>query len=136
MHNMQMNKKLEPALLEILSQKKVRNQNTLAKLLADRGMKTDQSTLSRYLAKLGIEKKDGFYHLNQTKKEGVQIVPVPPNLIVLKTLPGHAQALAFKLDNLPMPGLVGTIAGDDTVLCIVEGPKMIKSVCNRLYGMD
>lgn len=123
---------LEKIILDILRLKKVRNQNTLAKLLLDRGFKTEQSTLSRYLKRMGIEKKDGFYHLSEKKIEGIQIIPAPPNLIVIKTLPGHAQALAFYLDNHPIHGVIGTLAGDDTVLCVIEGSKKIRSVCHHL----
>jgi transcriptional regulator of arginine metabolism len=131
-----MKNELEAAIIEVLTRKKVKNQTALAKLLVEKGIETDQSTLSRYLGKMGIEKKDGIYHLLEKKNDKFVVTPVPPNFIVLKTLPGHAQALAFKLDNAPLKGLVGTIAGDDTILCIIESSKLMKSVCNQLYSIE
>ncbi len=124
---------LEATLLEILAQKKVRSQTALCSILKEKGIRTDQSTLSRYLKKLGIDKKDGFYHLADKPREGLQLTPVPPNMVVIKTLPGHAQALAFKLDSQPPKGLAGTIAGDDTILCIIENPRYLKSICNQIH---
>lgn len=127
-----MKKNLDTQILEILSKQKVRNQTNLAKILASRDIPVDQSTLSRILRKLGIQKKDGFYHLLEKKQNNLTITPSPPNLIVIKTLPGHAHAIAYQLDNNPPPGLIGTVAGDDTVLCIVENSKFLKSICHHL----
>jgi transcriptional regulator of arginine metabolism len=42
------------------------------------------------------------------------------NLVVLKTLPGHAQSVAWALDNLELPAVLGTVAGDDTILLILR----------------
>lgn len=127
---------LESVILEILSKKKVKNQTALAKLLAESGVKTDQSTLSRHLKKMGIEKKDGFYaHIENKPRSGFEVIPVPPNLIVVKTQPGHANVFALKLDANPFRGLVGTIAGDDTILCIIENPQYLKVICNQLLAL-
>jgi len=127
-----MRNELESMILAVLAQKKVKNQAALQKLLLDKGLRTDQSTLSRYLGMLGIEKKDGFYHLAEKKGDGLRVIPVPPNFIVVKTLPGHAQVLALKLDSRPLKGLAGTIAGDDTIFCMIESPKFLKSICHQL----
>ena len=130
MHSMK--NEVNQIILEILAKRKVKNQRSLEKLLSERGVKTGQSLLSRRLKFLGIEKRDGAYFLPQPKIEGLRITPVLPNLIVIKTLPGHAQAVAFNLDNQPLKGLAGTIAGDDTILCIIEGPRYMNSICNHL----
>jgi transcriptional regulator of arginine metabolism len=123
---------LNETVLEVLSQQKVRNQLGLQKLLKQRGIVVTQSTLSRHLRQLGLQKKEGFYQIIQKSVEGVQIIPVPPNLIVLKTLPGHAQAIAYRLDQSKMEGLVGTVAGDDTLFLAVQSPKFLKSVSQGL----
>lgn len=128
-----MKEKLTAAILELLSKNKIKNQNALVKALKDHGIEADQSTLSRTLNKLGVQKENGFYKIeSETKENGLKITVIPPNLVVVKTLPGHAQALGYKIDSQSIAGLVGTLAGDDTVLCMIENPKFLKTVATWL----
>lgn len=93
----------------------------LARLLAE-GHDLTQSTLSRRLKRLGVQKVQGRYrrveHSTQSLPE-VTITEVPPNLLVLRTAPGFAQALGLSLDADPIAGQMGTLAGDDTVFVAV-----------------
>ncbi|MBI2811909.1 MAG: hypothetical protein HYX67_13925 [Candidatus Melainabacteria bacterium] len=123
-----MKKDLETLVREILKQRKVKSQIGLAKILAEKGLKVDQSTLSRHLTKLGIRKVAGVYHLPEKETPGMKIIAVPPNLILIKSAPGQAQGQGIRIDTHPIEGLVGTLAGDDTVLCIVAGSSYLKRV--------
>ena len=134
-----MKNEVESRIIEVLSKNKIKNQRSLGRHLQDHGIRVDQSTLSRHLKALGIEKKDGYYHLLNKKENGHLITPVTPNLIVIKTQLGHAPALAYHLDNKKeneFKGIVGTLAGEDTVLCIVESPRILKALCNQLGAFD
>jgi len=57
------------------------------------------------------------------------------NLVVLRTAPGHANSVAVALDNEEWPEVVGTIAGDDTILIIAPDNKTAQAVGEKLLGM-
>ena len=57
------------------------------------------------------------------------------NLVVLKTAPGHAQALAVALDRHPVAGIVGSLAGDDTILLVTSDVESAKAVAARLLDL-
>jgi transcriptional regulator of arginine metabolism len=67
--------------------------------------------------------------------EFLQDVKSAQNLVVLKTAPGHASSVAVALDNEEWPEVVGTIAGDDTILVITPDSTTAGKVCNRLLGL-
>jgi transcriptional regulator of arginine metabolism len=133
---------------EILNRQPVRSQAELARLLADDGIAVTQGTLSRDLDELGAVRVRGsegglVYALpgeggDRTPRAGEQaaidarLVRVceeilvsaraSANLVVLRTPPGAAQYLASAIDHAARPDLLGTIAGDDTVLVITTDP--------------
>lgn len=136
-------KSIDEFILDVLKTNKIKNQNQLAKYLKQRGLPLDQSTLSRRLRALGIRKKEGIYTVAGTPSSGpsenrhnLKIKLVYPNLIVVRTLPGHAQALAFRLDQLDLQGMAGTIAGDDTLLCIVDQPSLLEKLKLRIQMLS
>ena len=57
------------------------------------------------------------------------------NLIVITTLPGTANAVAFALDGAKWPEIIGTIAGDDTILVVVKPREAVREVREKLQGM-
>ena len=93
-------------------------------VLRERGFYLTQPTLSRHLKKLTVMKREGRY---QRVDPGASEVPpytlslAPPNLMVLRTRPGHAQLIGYRLDAAHITGLVGTVAGDDTVFLATTG---------------
>lgn len=143
-------------IVELLSECAVHSQAELAQLLTDEGMVVTQATLSRDLDELGGMKIRG--------PSGEPIYAVPPDgrprpaqpehparlarlladllvsaegagqLAVLRTPPGGAQLLASAIDRSALPGVMGTIAGDDTVLvvarAVADGPR----IAARLLG--
>ncbi len=130
-------------LLKVIATEEIRDQSVLLERIKSLGHAMTQSTLSRRLRKMGVRKKHGVYIAPNSPDIGIsslikRIDESPPNLLVLHTPPGHAHALAYKLDyissndpdstsnldennqDIGFPEIVGTIAGDDTVLVITR----------------
>lgn len=120
---------------QILSQNQVRNQVHLLSLLADQGIHVTQATLSRDLRLLGMKKTVGpdgkiayapVPHREESApgivQQGLLAKPFAfsGNLAVVHTQPGYAGGVASCIDKAGIGGLLGTIAGDDTVLLILD----------------
>lgn len=113
---------LDALILELLDGSPITDQGDLLLRLAAKGHELTQSTLSRRLKRLGVQKVHGIYRRAEAGAQilpGVSITEAPPNLLVLRTAPGFAQALGLTLDADPVPGQMGTLAGDDTVFVAV-----------------
>jgi transcriptional regulator of arginine metabolism len=128
----------------LIRQRPVRSQSELGDLLAAEGMPTTQATLSRDLEELGAVKVRGTdgsaaaYVIPEDGRAPLRAAEQPPerlrrllrelltgadssgNLVVLRTPPGAAQFLASALDRSGLPEVVGTIAGDDTILVVAR----------------
>jgi transcriptional regulator of arginine metabolism len=131
---------LDQIILRLIEAEPVTDQANLLAHLASRGHEVTQSTLSRHLKRLSVRKVDGRYRrVEPTSPEfpGATMAEVQPNLLVLRTAPGFAQALAVALDRDPAPGQAGTLAGDDTVFVAVEAEKLseAKAHLRRWLGM-
>jgi transcriptional regulator of arginine metabolism len=116
-------------ILKLIRAKRILTQEDLAReLKQSQNIDTTQVTLSRDVRELGLLKTpDGYRQVDASSSgpdlalvlgEFLQDVRAAQNLIVLKTSPGNANALAVALDNNDWPEIVGTIAGDDTVLIV------------------
>lgn len=119
---------LDQTLLGLLEKQDILDQDTFLRLLARHGHALTQSTLSRHLKKLHVQKIDGVYRRLEPPKSALppfSLAEAPPNLLVLRTQPGFANALALRLDAAGLPGLVGTLAGDDTVFIAVSDPARL-----------
>ena len=130
-------------IVALIRDKAVRSQTELAELLAGEGVQVTQATLSRDLEELGAVKLHGAYlvpedgqrPLRETTGQGparllrllrelLTGVDASGNIAVLRTPPGAAQFLASALDRSGLTDVVGTIAGDDTILVVArdDGP--------------
>lgn len=115
---------LDQTIVRLVEDGTVTDQAQFLALLKERGFFLTQPTLSRHLKKLSVMKRDGRYQRVETGTAEVppySLALAPPNLLVLKTRPGHAQLVGFRLDAAHVTGLVGTVAGDDTVFIAVNG---------------
>jgi transcriptional regulator of arginine metabolism len=113
---------LDALILQLLDAAPIVDQGELMVLLAAEGQELTQSTLSRRLKRLGVQKVQGRYRRVEAGAQSlpeVTLTEAPPNLLVLRTAPGFAQALGLSLDADPVPGQMGTLAGDDTVFMAV-----------------
>ena len=119
-------KDLDQTLLELISNERIADQFELQAALARAGKVVSQPTLSRHLTRLGIAKRAGRYAPpGDGSPTALAVIVAPPNLIVLRTRPGFANAVAAVLDHQPLPGQAGTIAGDDTVfVALAAGHEM------------
>jgi len=113
---------LDQLILQLLETHPIADQTDLLDRLSADGHDLTQSTLSRRLKRLGVQKVQGRYRRVEGSAQilpDITITEAPPNLLVLRTAPGFAQALGLSLDADPIPGQMGTLAGDDTVFVAV-----------------
>ena len=132
-------------ILNLIRARPVRTQDELARLLEQQyGVATTQVTLSRDIRDLGLIKThDGYRQVAPPAGpdfESIAIdflrdVRMAQNLIVLRTSPGNANTLAIALDRENMPEVVGTIAGDDTVLVIAPDTEVARALSERFMKL-
>ena len=150
---------------ELLTRKQVRSQGELAKLLAAAGVQVTQATLSRDLDELGAVKLraadgslvyslpgEGGERIPKTRPAGIDY-QVPSarlarvaqevlvsaegsaNLAILRTPPGCANFLASAIDHAEWPSILGTVAGDDTVMLVTRDPTGGTEVASALLKL-
>lgn len=131
------------AILEIIAEQPVATQERLIELLAERGIKTTQATLSRDIQQLSLVKQrddKGIYRYTMpaaaiTEKslfeEAVISVDYAMNTIVLKCRAGMAQGTCAAIDSVEHQGVVGTIAGDDTIFILVRSEADAKKLSKK-----
>lgn len=136
---------IENLLVKIIVNHELSEQSDIQEKLREQGVDLPQSTLSRWLKKLNIVKINHRYQIiNQDSLSRIPVFSIKyslPNLIVLHTLPGHANPLAYQIDQKvaktqgeedPYAGVIGTIAGDDTLLIILQNEKSLSDLKQRL----
>jgi transcriptional regulator of arginine metabolism len=132
-------------ILELVTREPMVTQDEMVRRLSQQGLKVTQATLSRDIKELGLVKSaDGYAapgamedaaptpSLSHLLREFVVDVREAQNLLVLKTPPGSAQPVARALDTESWPELVGTIAGDDTILLISSSAKSCRQLGKRI----
>ncbi len=111
---------------EFVRTRQVKTQGELVDLLAERGFIVTQATISRDITEMGLQKKQsgGAYVLPEdlfvrrmVRELVTEVVPAQ-NLVVVKASSGAAQGVAAALDGADLEGIIGSIAGDDTILLI------------------
>jgi transcriptional regulator of arginine metabolism len=131
---------------DLISEEAIYTQEDLRKLLRRSGIHVNQATLSRDLRELGLVKTVNGYALPTAEDAGGPPMPAlehlirefvvdvreAENLLVLKTTPGSAQPVAAALDSAGWEELVGTIAGDDTILIITASKAICRKVAERV----
>ncbi|MGI6664646.1 MAG: arginine repressor [Christensenellaceae bacterium] len=127
----------QSAILDIIASENVETQEELAERLAGRGFKVTQATISRdikelHLIKVQAERGVYKYAVNEYStvlntermlrifKETVTSIRGVGNLVIVTTLSGGANAAAEAVDTMSMDGIVGSIAGDNTIFFAVE----------------
>ena len=122
----------------------VHTQEDLAKFLRSVGIDSSQVTLSRDVRELRLVKTpEGYREIGRESGpqfellagEFLQDVKIAQNLVVLKTAPGHASSIAVALDNAEWPEVVGTVAGDDTILVITPDNSTAAKVSRRFLAL-
>ncbi len=130
---------------KIIRAKPIYTQEELARELMQLGIQTTQVTLSRDIRDLGLVKTAEGYRQIAVERTGPELaeaineylldVRVAQNLVVLRTSPGNANSLAICIDKQQLPEVVGTIAGDDTVLVIAPESESADSFRQRILAL-
>lgn len=132
------------AILRILRESTVRNQDELVKVLRKHGFDATQSSVSRDLRELGVAKAGDHYivpvsedalatnHFAAITNFVVAVKTAGPSLTVVKTTTGTAQSVAVAIDKSNWPEVVGTISGDDTIFLATEDAREQRKLTNRL----
>jgi transcriptional regulator of arginine metabolism len=129
-------------ILKLVRSRRIHTQDELAQELRKIGIATTQVTLSRDLRELHLAKTADGYREMEPEDMGPQLrllaaeflqdIRTAQNLIVLKTAPGHANSVAVALDGEEWPEIVGTIAGDDTIVVIAPDNATAEVVHHKL----
>ena len=139
-------------ILEIIKEFEVDTQEKLAELLKESGFDVTQATVSRDIKELQLIKTlsstgkykyvtaENFDHSITDRfinifKETVQSVDSAGNLVVIKTLSGCANAAAEAIDSLRFPNIIGTIAGDNTLLIVVNEAENTNSLVSHFSDL-
>lgn len=148
-----MKSKRQQEILDIISQREVETQEQLLECLKERGITTTQATISRDIKQLHLVKEltvNGIYKyaVSQRKaamsfagklrtilRESITSYDMAQNMVVLKTMPGLANAAAAAIDGMELPNLVGSLAGDDTVLLIMRTNEVAAEFCEEIREM-
>jgi transcriptional regulator of arginine metabolism len=132
---------LDQAILHLIGVHQVPDQASMLELLAQEGFQLTQGTLSRRLAKLSVQKREGHYQRvipHDHPMPPYTLMESPPNLLVLQTGPGFGMALAIRVDRSLLPGIAGTIAGEDTLLiAIAQGHELaeVRARVEKVLGL-
>jgi len=114
---------------ELLSGGDYRTQAQIVGALEGLGVSVDQSVVSRELRRLGAMKVDGIYRLPPPPSLGVRVhamnIAHGGGIAVLRTEPAFASVVAQAVDDAAVPGVLGSIAGDDTVMVAFSEPDAI-----------
>ena len=119
----------QDAIREIVREKDVRTQRMLVDELKANGFDCTQATVSRDIADMGLRKlPEGVYvlaedlHLQRMVSELVVEVARADNLVLVKAQPGTASGIAAAIDAAELPDVLGSLAGNDTILVIARTP--------------
>jgi transcriptional regulator of arginine metabolism len=129
-------------ILRVIEARRVHTQDELARELAQAGLNATQVTLSRDIRELGLVKTPEGYRqmgpdaagpsLQAVAVEFLTDARVAQNLLVLRTQPAHASSLARALDQAAWPEIIGTVAGDDTILVVAADHATAEAVREKL----
>lgn len=144
-----MKKGRQAEIIKIIERQNVETQQELAELLNKEGFEVTQATVSRDIKALKLSKipagnghqkyvllRNDEKHLSakyvNVLKEGFVSMDMAQNILVVKTVSGMAMAVAAAIDNLKYPEIVGSIAGDDTIMMAIRSVEDTKSIMNQI----
>lgn len=140
-------------ILRLIESQAIETQEQMLECLRACGIRATQATISRDIKELNLTKQQSNgisrYAVSQTKqphhnfsnrlrtifKESVISFDFAQNIVVVKTMPGLASAAGAALDGMEIEGLVGSLAGDDTVLVIMRANQQAEELCRELRSM-
>jgi transcriptional regulator of arginine metabolism len=112
------------AILDLINRGSAHTQQEIAAALSRRGMHATQATISRDIQELGLVRSGAGYRSSASLvSELVLSVEVVEPMAVVKTPPGTANMVARRIDEAGLPGIAGTVAGDDTIFVVLRKPN-------------
>ena len=109
------------AILALVNRGAVHTQQELAEALARRGLRATQATISRDIQELGLVRSvSGYRSSSALVRELVLSVEFVEPVAVIRTPPGTANLVARRIDEAALPGIAGTVAGDDTIIAVLS----------------
>lgn len=151
-----MKKQRQEKIIEIIREYEVETQEDLARYLNEAGYSVTQATVSRDIREMSLIKVPGIrvkqrYTVSTegggggssgfgrqytgVLQDGVVSMEQAGNLLVVKTVSGMAMAVAAAIDAVKLEGIVGSIAGDDTILCAVKTEEQVASVMESMQAL-
>lgn len=135
------------AIVALVASRPLATQDDLVAALAELGLEASQASVSRDIAALGLVKVGGLWALPPREAPSadpreeriaaylLSVAAAGDHLLVLKTPPGEAPGVALALDRLAFDGVVGTVAGDDTILVALTDRATGRRVADHLNGL-
>jgi len=130
------------AILELIQKHHIASQVDLTQALADIGQHATQSTISRDIRELGLSLErtakglryiaPTLHAMDRLLRESITSVANAGNILVVRTRSGMAMAVALTLDEMELEEVLGCVAGDDTVICIVTDEAKADALRERL----
>lgn len=147
-----MKNKRHMAILDIISNSEIETQEELIEKLEEKGFNVTQATVSRDIKELKLVKINGINHKTKYSALAGQALTIPEqlmpvfthgfvsadyanNLVIVKTLPGMAQAVASAIDALKLSETLGTIAGDDALMIVCRTDIYAENVVATLKNL-
>ena len=136
-------------IVDLLQDEEVGTQDDLRRKLARRGIHVTQATVSRDIEELGLVKTRTGYRVPEMSrpitshqpslaivlKEFLTDVRQAANLVVLKTRPGNAHSVGVALDATTWEGIVGTVAGDDTIFIATPNSRQAETIRKKILAL-
>lgn len=138
---------------ELITNETIGTQEELAQRLLEEGFNVTQATISRDIKEMGLIKVAGFHEdyryapqgeisiggnqerLKRMWRDVVVSFDSSENIVVIKTIPGNAPALALLLDHVGWKEVIGTVAGDDTIFLLIKPKELVADILLRLTEM-
>lgn len=147
-----MKKHRQEKLLELISRYEIETQDELIERLREIGYEVTQATISRDIRELKIAKMTtgkGTYRYVLPKHadpssgikfsaaliDSITTVEFAQNLVVIKTYPGLASAVAAGIDRMSLDGILGCVAGDDTIMVVTRDNECAQLLADRLHDL-
>lgn len=147
-----MKSRRQEKILELISQHEIETQDDLIRYLQENGFDVTQATISRDIRELKLTKvltgngsyryvlpsqPDGmqFAKYNRTVIESIVSAECAGNIMVIKTYPGLAQAVALGIDTMSLPKILGTVGGDDTIISVTKDAEYAKEAVRKIHEL-
>ena len=151
-----MKKRRQEKIIELISEYEIETQEDLARYLNEAGYSVTQATVSRDIREMSLVKVPGSHAKQRywmvsegggggssgfgkqyvgVMQDAVVSMEQAGNLLVIKTASGMAMAVAAAVDAMNLEGIVGSIAGDDTIMCAVRTEEMVEKVMEEIRSL-